>query len=384
MSFNIIDAAKKEFPVQRLCSVLGVSQSGYFSWKSRPASRRQGEDMILMAHIRARFSTSHETYGAPRMHVELKEDGLQVGRHRVARLMRENGLKALQKRRYKKTTDSSHGGPVAANLLDQDFGCDGPDQKWGADISYIWTAEGWLYLAIVLDLYSRRIVGWATSDRLKKDLALRALRRANSLAVSSCGPARRSVSRYCLFQRVRLDNPIPKSSATCMIVRPLVSVSRTASHLKSSVNMRRSRSPIGSSCCVKRYQKVPPLFPGKSILNAVEAEVPAGKAVHVILDNYAAHKHPKVRQWLDRHERFTFHFTPTSCSWLNAVEGFFATLTKRRLKRGVFRSIFDLQSSINRFLKEHNMQSKPFVWTADPEKIIAAVRRGHQMLDSIH
>ena len=119
-------------------------------------------------------------------------------------------------------------------------------------------------------------------------------------------------------------------------------------------------------------------------LNAVEAEVPASKAVHVILDNYAAHKHPKVRQWLDRHERFTFHFTPTSCSWLNAVEGFFATLTKRRLKRGVFHSIFDLQASINRFLKEHNMQPKPFVWTADPDKIIAAVGRGHQMLDSIH
>ena len=95
--------------------------------------------------------------------------------------MRENGLKALQKRGYKKTTDSSHGGPVAANLLDQDFGCDGPDKKWGADISYIWTAEGWLYLAIVLDLYSRRIVGWATSDRLKKDLALHALRRAIAL-----------------------------------------------------------------------------------------------------------------------------------------------------------------------------------------------------------
>ena len=119
-------------------------------------------------------------------------------------------------------------------------------------------------------------------------------------------------------------------------------------------------------------------------LNTVEAEVPKAKAIHVILDNYAAHKHPKVRQWLARHERFTFHFTPTSCSWLNAVEGFFATLTKRRLKRGVFRSIFDLQVSINRFLKEHNTQSKPFVWTADPEKIIAAVRRGHQMLDSIH
>jgi transposase len=119
-------------------------------------------------------------------------------------------------------------------------------------------------------------------------------------------------------------------------------------------------------------------------LNAVEAEVPKSKAIHVILDNYAAHKHPKVRQWLGRHGRFTFHFTPTSCSWLNAVEGFFATLTKRRLKRGVFRSIFDLQVAINRFLTEHNTQSKPFVWTADPDKIIAAVRRGHQMLDSIH
>jgi transposase len=119
-------------------------------------------------------------------------------------------------------------------------------------------------------------------------------------------------------------------------------------------------------------------------LNAVEAEVPKAKAIHVILDNYAAHKHPKVRQWLARHERFTFHFTPTSCSWLNAVEGFFATLTKRRLKRGVFRSIFDLQVSINRYLKEHNTQPKPFVWTADPDKIIAAVRRGHQVLDSIH
>ena len=119
-------------------------------------------------------------------------------------------------------------------------------------------------------------------------------------------------------------------------------------------------------------------------LNTVEAEVPKTKAIHVILDNYAAHKHPKVLQWLARHQRFTFHFTPTSCSWLNAVEGFFATLTKRRLKRGVFRSIFDLQIAINRFLKEHNTQSKPFVWTADPDKIIAAVRRGHQVLDSIH
>jgi len=118
-------------------------------------------------------------------------------------------------------------------------------------------------------------------------------------------------------------------------------------------------------------------------LNAIEAEVPAGKIVHVILDNYAAHKHPKVRKWLGRHDRFVFHFMPTSCSWLDAVEGFFAKLTRRRLKRGIFRSIVDLQASINRFLPETNADPKPFSWTTDPDKIIAAVRRGHQALDLV-
>ena len=103
-------------------------------------------------------------------------------------------------------------------------------------------------------------------------------------------------------------------------------------------------------------------------LNAIEAEVPAGKIVEVILDNYAVHKHPKVRAWLGRHPRFTFHFTPTSASWLNAVEGFFAKLTRRRLKRGVFRSIIDLQAAINRFLAETNDAPKPFHWTAEPRQ----------------
>jgi transposase len=119
-------------------------------------------------------------------------------------------------------------------------------------------------------------------------------------------------------------------------------------------------------------------------LNAIEIQVPAGKIIHAILDNYAAHKHPKVLAWLDRHPRWQFHFTPTSCSWLNAVEGFFAKLSKRRLKRGVFRSVVDLQAAINRFVADHNEQTKPFVWTKDPDRIIAAVKRGHQMLDSLH
>jgi len=119
-------------------------------------------------------------------------------------------------------------------------------------------------------------------------------------------------------------------------------------------------------------------------LNTVEGQVPAGKVIHAILDNYATHKHAKVKAWLANHPRWTFHFIPTSSSWLNAVEGFFAKLTRRRLKRGVFRSLVDLQAAINRYLAEHNASPKPFVWTADPDKIIAAVKRGHQVLDSNH
>jgi transposase len=119
-------------------------------------------------------------------------------------------------------------------------------------------------------------------------------------------------------------------------------------------------------------------------LNAIERQVPAGKLIHVILDNYAAHKHPNVRKWLARHPRWTFHFTPTSCSWLNAVEGFFAKLTRRRLRRGVFPSLVALQQAINRFIDHHNQQPRPFAWKADPKDIIAAAKRGHQTLQTLH
>ena len=119
-------------------------------------------------------------------------------------------------------------------------------------------------------------------------------------------------------------------------------------------------------------------------LNALEKEIPAGKVVHAILDNYAAHKTPEVRRWLARHPRWTFHFTPTSSSWLNAVEGFFAKLSRRRLQRGVFCSVAELQAAINRFIEEHNEAPKPFAWRADPEAIIAARSRGFQTLESNH
>ena len=119
-------------------------------------------------------------------------------------------------------------------------------------------------------------------------------------------------------------------------------------------------------------------------LNVIDAKVAKKKTVHVIVDNYAAHKHPKVLEWIENHPRFVFHFTPTSASWLNAVESFFAKLTKKRLKRGVFCSLQELKDAIHRFLDDTNANPRPFTWTKDPNKIIAAVKRGHQVLDSIH
>ncbi len=143
MRFALIDAEKAEFPVRTMCRVLDVSESGFFAWKGRPASQRQRDDMVYLAHIRTTFELSHGTYGSPRMHRELVDEGLPIGRRRTARLMRANGLAARQKRRFRRTTNSEHGWPVAPNLLDQDFAADTPDQKWGADISYSAPRPGW-------------------------------------------------------------------------------------------------------------------------------------------------------------------------------------------------------------------------------------------------
>lgn len=167
MTFGFIDAEKACFPITRMCRVLGVSQSGFFfAWQDRPASRRQQQDMVYLAHIRTAFALSNGTYRSPRMHRDLVDEGHEIGRHRTARLMRENQLIARQERRFKRTTDSAHAWPVAPNLVAQDFTAEGPDRKRGADISYVWTAEGWLYLAVVLDLFSRPSP-WA-SDRWRQ------------------------------------------------------------------------------------------------------------------------------------------------------------------------------------------------------------------------
>jgi putative transposase len=176
MRFTFIDAAKAEFPIQRLCQVLEVSQSGYFAWRSRPVCQRQRDDLVLLAHVGSAFRESKGTYGSPRMTRELQDQGLPIGRRRTARLMRRYGMRALTRRRFRPTTtDSRRALPIAPSLLQQEFAVSEPNQVWLADITYIPTGEGWLYLAAVLDLATRKVVGWAMRDHLRTELALAAL-----------------------------------------------------------------------------------------------------------------------------------------------------------------------------------------------------------------
>lgn len=175
MSYGFIRDHVAVFPISIMCEVLEVSRSGYYGWASRPESARAAADRAIAAEIRAAHSNSRGRYGSPRVHAELRAHGRRVARKRVARLMRAMGLSARRKRRFRRTTDSAHAFPVAPNLLDRDFTAAAPDRVWLADLTYIWTAEGWLYLAVVLDLCTRRVVGWSMADHLGHELALAAL-----------------------------------------------------------------------------------------------------------------------------------------------------------------------------------------------------------------
>ena len=181
MRFSFVDQYRGGLTQVELCRLLEVTDRGYRAWRSRPISLRQRDDMVILAHIREQHRLSLGSYGRPRMTEELKELGLDVGHRRVGRLMKENNISVIRSRKYKVTTDSAHNLNIAPNLLDRDFHADAPNQKWVGDISYIWTREGWLYLAVIIDLYSRRVVGWAVSNRMKKDLAIRALEMAINL-----------------------------------------------------------------------------------------------------------------------------------------------------------------------------------------------------------
>lgn len=178
MRFAFIDGYGGELSRKHLCRLFRVSDRGFRDWRGRSPSQRSREDLVLAAHIRAQSRLCNFSYGRIRMTMELRDLGFFVGERRVARLMAANDIKVIRTHKYKRTTDSRHGFPFAHNLLKQDFESALPNQKWVSDISYVWTKEGWLYLAVVIDLFSRKVVGWETSDRLKRDLAVRALRMA--------------------------------------------------------------------------------------------------------------------------------------------------------------------------------------------------------------
>jgi transposase InsO family protein len=165
---------KEEFPVLRMCQVLEVSESGYYAWLQRGPSRREQVDRELGERIEDAYRNNRQVYGSPRLHAELKEQGVHCGRKRVARLMRERGITAKAKRRKMKTTDSRHDNPVAPNLLERDFTADAPNTKWVSDITGIETLEGWLYLAAIVDIYSRFVVGWSMGKERDEQLITKA------------------------------------------------------------------------------------------------------------------------------------------------------------------------------------------------------------------
>jgi len=176
--YELVQSEKAYFPVSQLCDAVGVSRSAYYDWcRATPSQRAQANERIL-TEIRVIHTEHRERYGSPRVRAELRDRGLAVGKHRVARLMRENGLRARPRRRFRRTTDSRHDQPVAPNLLKRNFTTTAPNQAWVGDITYVWTAEGWAYLAVLLDLYSRRVVGWALDKSLSRDLAISTLRHA--------------------------------------------------------------------------------------------------------------------------------------------------------------------------------------------------------------
>jgi transposase InsO family protein len=178
MRFRFIEDHRDQFPVTRMCKVLAVSPSGYYAWHQRPPSAREMANRELYNKIEVVYNDNHGVYGSPRIYRELKDQGVVCSENRVARVMRLRDLQAKQSKRFKTTTRRNRAHPAAPNLLKRDFTADRPDQKWLADITYIATLEGWLYLATILDLHTRRIVGWAMSDRMTSALTIAALKMA--------------------------------------------------------------------------------------------------------------------------------------------------------------------------------------------------------------
>jgi len=194
VKFVFIAAEKAFYPVVVLCSVLGVSCSGFYASLRRKQAAHAKADALLVVEIRLAHGRSRQTYGSPRLHADLRARGMRVGRKRVERLMRENGICGRQKRRFRRTTNSKHTMAIAPNVLRRRFDPSAPNKVWATDVTYIETGEGWSYLAVMLDLFSRRVVGWAMSATNDRSLALDAL----DAAVRARRPAR-GLALQCHF-----------------------------------------------------------------------------------------------------------------------------------------------------------------------------------------
>ena len=175
MRYRAIQEHDRRYPIRLMCRALAVSAAGYYAWRSRPESPRAINTRTVLSAIRVLHQESRETYGSPSIWDALLKQGHRIGAHRVARLMRQAGLRAKTVKKWRATTQSQHRFPVAANTLDRAFTVEAPNRVWAGDMTYVWTLEGWLYLAVLLDLYSRRVVGWAMGQRLTVELAERAL-----------------------------------------------------------------------------------------------------------------------------------------------------------------------------------------------------------------
>jgi putative transposase len=285
MSYRFVAVERASFPVRMLCRIVGVAVSGFYAWLRRGPGRRREDDRRMGARLAAIVAGSRGTYGSPRVHAELRAEGVRVGRKRVARLMREMGLCARRgRRRAPRTTDSRHDLPVAPNLLDRKFAADRPDAVWLADISYIPTGEGWLYLAAIKDMATREIVGWSMADHLgaglARDALLMAIRRrqpppglihhSDRGVQYASGPYRATLARHGLVQSMSrkgncLDNaPMEsffgslKSELVHRASFPTREAARRAifEYVETFYNRRRRHSGLGFLTPAQAYEQM--------------------------------------------------------------------------------------------------------------------------------
>ena len=194
MKYCFIDQHRSCHGVKKMCRVIGASRSGYYRWRKQPQSKRRKENEKILMEIKESHINSRRTYGSPRITDELRSKGIKCGRNRVARIMKMHGIVAKAAKKFKATTNSKHNLPVAENLLNQNFETEKPNTVWASDITYIPTLEGWMYLVVILDLYSRQVIGWAMSNRLSSDFVIKALYQAIG---------RRKPAKGCIFHSDR-------------------------------------------------------------------------------------------------------------------------------------------------------------------------------------